>query len=207
MDVPHVARWLSVRIALLLLLSAVVGCTTASGAGDGLVPWNASSPLTWELFRAPCPADAVHRNEAAAIHMTVQWHATYAVDNSQGSWTGHVREVTVTNAMDPARSWVVPGGADELVLRHEQAHFDLNEVYRRKLAAVLPTLQADGVARDDAVDALHASLHRTAGELLSDLQAAQARYDAETAHGNNASAQARWEAQIDAWLRAPNHAP
>ena len=171
------------------------------------VPWDASTPLTWDLFRCAAPADAVHRNEAAAIHMTIRWHAKYSVTSSGSNWTGHVTSVTVTNTMEPSLSWVVPGKGDDRVLRHEQGHFDLNEVYRRKLEIVLLCLQSQSASKQGAIDELDAALHRRADGILEQLQAAQARYDAESGHGNNPSGQARWEARIAAWLLNPAAAP
>ena len=206
-----VARWCPLRVVAIPLCACLIGFAALAAASDGSVsgiPWNAATPLTWDLFRAPPPADAVNRTEAAAIHMTIRWHAQYSVvSNGGSSWTGHVQSVTVTNTMEPSLSWVVLGKADDRVLQHEQAHFDLNEVYRRKLEALLPCIQAQSVTKEGAIDALHAALHRRANEVLLQLQAAQAEYDAETGHGSNLSGQARWEEQIAAWLRNAASAP
>jgi len=80
-------------------------------------------------------------------------------------------------------------------------------VYRRKLEIALSSVQAESGSQDGALDALHETLHRKAEEILKRLEAVQARYDAESGHGNNAAGQARWEAQIAAWLRDPIVAP
>ena len=206
----HIARSCSIRVAGATLLTCLIGVAAFGTTSDGSVlrvPWDASTPLTWDLFRCVAPPDAVHRSEAAAIHMTIRWHASYSVTSSGGAWTGHVKAVTVTNTMEPSLSWFVPGKADDLVLRHEQAHFDLNEVYRRKLATVLPCVQTRSATKEGAIDGLHEALHRQADEILKKLQDVQARYDAESGHGNNPSGQAHWEAQIAAWLLNPNAAP
>jgi predicted secreted Zn-dependent protease len=115
--------------------------------------------------------------------------------------------VTVTNTMEPSLSWVVAGKATAQVLRHEQGHFDLNEVYRRKLEVNLACLQAQSATKEGAIDALNATLHQKASEILGQLQAAQARYDAEAGYGSNPTGQAQWEALIAAWLLTPSAAP
>jgi len=115
--------------------------------------------------------------------------------------------VAVTNTMEPSLSWVVPGKGDGRILRHEQAHFDLNEVYRRKLENLLPWLRAQSASKQGAIDGLDAALHRQANEILEQLRAVQARYDAESGHGNDPAGQARWEARIAAWLLNPAAAP
>ena len=205
----HVARRSSIR-AVAPLLACLLGLFAFAAASEGSVPsvpWDASMPLTWDLFRCAAPADAVHRNEAAAIHMTIRWHASYSITSSGSNWTGHVTSVTVTNTMEPSLSWVVPGKGDDRVLCHEQGHFDLNEVYRRKLEIVLPCLQSRSASKQGAIDELDAALRRQANEILEQLQAVQARYDAESGHGNDPSGQGRWEAQIAGWLLNPIAAP
>jgi hypothetical protein len=206
----HVARRSSIRVVAAPLLACLLGLAAFAAASDGSassVPWDASTPLTWDLFRCAPPADAVHRSEAAAIHMTIHWHASYSVTSNGSGWTGHVTSVAVTNTMEPSLSWVVPGKGDGRILRHEQAHFDLNEVYRRKLEVLLPRLRAQSASKQGAIDGLDAALHRQANEVLEQLQAVQARYDAESEHGNNPAGQSRWEARIAAWLRNPAAAP
>ena len=205
----HAARWSVIRVVATPLLACLIGFTAFATTSDGSVsgiPWSASTPLTWDLFQAAPPADAVNRSEAAAIHMTIRWHASYSVTSSGGSWAGQVQNVTITNTMEPSLSWVVPGKADAQVLRHEQAHFDLNEAYRRKLEVLLPCIQARSATKEGAIDTLNADLHQRADEILEQLQAAQARYDTETGHGSNPAGQARWEAQIAAWLLNPTAA-
>lgn len=192
--------WLPIAVGILLLSFACV----ASSSG---IPWDASRLLDWGMFRCTPPADAIHRSEAAAIHMTIRWHASYSVSSGNGGWTGRVQCATITNTMEPSLSWMVPGKCDDRVLEHEQAHFNLNEVYRRKLEVELGSLVAQSATKDGALDTLNAMLHRRAGEILSALQSAQARYDAETDHGNNAAAQARWESNIARWLDNPNAVP
>ncbi len=206
----HVVGGSLVRVVAVPLFACLLGLVAFAAASDGAVssvPWDALTPLTWDLFRCAAPDDAVHRNEAAAIHMTIRWHATYSVTSSGSTWTGHVQTVTVTNTMEPSLSWVVRGKGDASVLRHEQGHFDLNEVYRRKLEILLPCLRSQSASKQEAIDVLDATLRGRADEILDQLQAAQARYDAESGHGNNSSGQARWEAQIATWLRNPAAAP
>ena len=204
------ARWHGVRFIVTLLLVGLFGLfshgTTSQGNVPG-VPWDATTPLTWDLFRCAPPADAVNRSEAAAIHMTVRWHASYSVTSRGAAWTGRVQTVTVSNTMEPSLSWVVSGKANAHVLRHEQGHFDLNEVYRRKLELHLTCLQAESASKQGAIDALNTALHQRANEILAQLQAAQARYDAEAGHGNDPTGQAQWEARIAAWLLNPSAAP
>lgn len=195
-------------LVLVILLCAISGIATTE-TEPPRIDWDQAYPITWNLFQGATPADAIHRTEAAAIHMTIRWHASYSVASANGTnWTGQVTSITVTNTMDPSLSWVVPGKAYDDVLHHEQLHFDLNEVYRRKLECLLLETSACTVSTEQgAIDLLNASLHQTANALLLKLPEMQALYDSQTAHGNDSTEQVRWGNLINGWLAAPTTAP
>ncbi len=197
-----------VFIALAIALCSISALATAE-SDLSHVEWDQAFPITWSLFQGTPPADASQRTEAAAIHMTIRWRASYSVSSINGTaWTGQVASVTVTNTMEPTYSWVVPGKTLTSVLGHEQSHFDLNEVYRRKLECLLlATSMCTGVTQQAAVDILNASLHQTANVVLQQLEDMQALYDSQTSHGSNSAEQARWQNLISKWLVAPTTAP
>lgn len=199
---------LRLSLALALVLSSVAAFATADGDLFH-VNWDSSTPITWDLFQGPPPADAAQRTEAAAIHMTVRWHASYSVSSTDGlTWLGQVAAITVTNTMEPSESWVVPGKAYANVLRHEQSHFDLNEAYRRKLECVLQdTSPCSDATQQGAINLLYSSLHQTANAILQKLSEMQSLYDSQTSHGTNGSEQNRWDQLIRNWLEAPTTAP
>ena len=174
------------------------------------ITWDQTTPITWDLFQGIPPADAAQRTEAAAIHMTLRWHASYAVSSSNGgaTWTGQVAAITVTNTMEPDQSWVVPGKAFDGVLSHEQLHFDLNEVYRRKLECrLLETISCQASTQQATIDQLVSALSKTANAILLQAEETQELYDSETSHSTDAAGQARWQAVISQWLLAPLTAP
>jgi predicted secreted Zn-dependent protease len=145
----------------------------------------------------------------AAIQMRIEWSASYTVRSqfATGTWTGTVDVLTVTNAMDPARSWVIQARASADALRHEQGHFNLNEVYRRKLELALEGLQSEGTTGQEAQQRLDELLHETASAVLDRLTDMQAHYDQETVHGTDSVHQAYWDQQIATWLLNPAAAP
>jgi len=200
-----ILRWSSALV--LFLCAASVLATTEIELPR--IAWDQAYPITWDLFQGTLPADASHRTEAAAIHMTIRWHASYSVSSTSGTtWIGQVASITVTNTMEPTLSWSVPEKSHARVLRHEQLHFDLNEVYRRKLECLLlGTSTCSKTTQQGAVDLLNASLHQTANAVLLKLSEMQALYDSETDHGNNSTEQTRWESLIGGWLTAPTTAP
>ena len=193
----------------LILLVCLLSSLVAAGSETAHFDWSQAAPLYWSLFQGAVPADAVHRTEAAAIHMTIRWRARYAVSSLDGAtWTGQIASITVTNTMEPSQSWVVPGKTLPSVLGHEQLHFDLNEVYRRKLEWVLlATDTCTEASQQTAVDRLNGKLQQNAARVLQKLSDMQALYDSQTSHGTNASEQGRWQGLIAAWLVTPTAAP
>jgi hypothetical protein len=192
-------------LGVVVLLSAIV--TVAVSAA--LVPWVDGCPLTWDNFVCPPPPDAARHVDVAAIHMTIQWNASYTIRTQLGTsgWCGSVDSLTVTNMMDPAQSWVIESRASSFSLLHEQNHFNLNEVYRRKLELSLQGLQSQGATGDEAQARLNDLLHSTASAILNRLEQMQAEYDEETGHGTDADGQAAWDDQISDWLLDPMSAP
>lgn len=200
------ARRLRIASILLavLLLSAIV---FASEAQSESIAWEQACPIGWSLFRAAPPADAVYRSEPAALHMTIRWRVGYAISATGGNWSGRVNEVTVTNTMEPGLSWVVSSKAFDSVLEHEQTHFDLNEVYRRKLDCLLQTIQCNGSSQQAVLDSLNARIREIASALLSKVSEMHALYDEETNGGQDPAMQAQWNEQVRDWLETPTAAP
>ena len=197
-------------VALVLLLLSVASVAPLLAETEPVhIEWDASQPITWALFQASPPADASRRTEAAAIHMTICWHATYTVSSTDGThWTSHLATISVTNTMEPSLSWAVPGKTTASLLEHEQTHFDLGEVYRRKIDHQLRLVSpCTARSQQGAVNALDASIRAIGDALLQQWRAMTELYDSQTAHGTNVSEQLRWQSLIAAWLLAPATAP
>ncbi|MEA3238509.1 MAG: DUF922 domain-containing protein [Candidatus Bipolaricaulota bacterium] len=193
-----------VTIAFLLTVGAIAQVSEH-------VPWSAEQQVTWKLFLAPYPQDGCMQAEAAAIHMTLNWSVSYVIDyeRSKGTWYGYVDKsmINVTNTMEPLLSWAASDGKSVDVLHHEQRHFDLNEVYARKLVGRLALPHATGTGKDEVRTALRKEINATASAVLDMASQMQSLYDDETEHGTNAETQTNWAAKIDAWLASPMQAP
>ena len=202
------------KVTLALLIIMATGFTAATSVFAQVpehVPWSVEQPISWQLFLAPYPQDGCLQAEAAAIHMTLNWSVSYVIDydRQRGSWYGYVDKsmITVTNTMEPLLSWADTQGKSADVLNHEQRHFDLNEVYSRKLAFLLAAPHVTGATTDAVRTALKKEINATASAVLDMASQMQSLYDDETAHGTNAAVQASWAAKIDAWLASPMQAP
>ena len=173
------------------------------------VPWSPDSPIGWYDFQSSTPVNAARLVQVAAIHMTIDWRTGYVIRSQSGTlpWAGTIENVTVSNTMDPMLSWVISSRASDDALRHERCHFDLNEVYRRKLAAVLSCMRAEGHSSDEVQSSLEQNLHETASKILERLAQMHTTYDEQTEHGTDTAAQMLWEGRVSAWLDAPTTAP
>jgi len=200
----------SPRLSSLLALLLLVSVSAALGQSTQLIPWDAERLIHWGDFQGAPPPNASQLSEAAAIHMTVKWHAQYAVrsERTEGySWIGTVGDVLISNSMNPRFSWVISSKATAAILRHEQHHFDLNEVYARRLGETLAAVQVRGASAESTMSQLDERIQQTADDILDRLSMIQDRYDTETSHGTNDAAQAQWEADIRTWLVTPSLAP
>ncbi|MBE0636586.1 hypothetical protein IH601_11375, partial [Candidatus Bipolaricaulota bacterium] len=116
-------------------------------------------------------------------------------------------------------SWVVAGTQTDSLLNHEQRHFDLNEVYRRKLQAALLKLRGEGKTAKEAHEDLERKINETWKKAMDKLNGISAvggadrvdglqdDYDNQTEHGTEAGKQEEWDKKIDEWLKDPSKAP
>jgi hypothetical protein len=152
----------------------------------GALPWSSARPLAWSDFRGRPPAGHA---EAAVTATGVIWgfHCT-----------GDTFTFQVAAVFLPDRSWVDPSVSIQLgsgmgTLRHEQTHFDLTEVYARRMRQAFGTLSRP-------CDRTEEQLAGLGERFVRDESDAQRRYDEATANGRAAPAQSRWENDVQHWL-------
>ena len=199
-------RLIRTRSLLVACLSLVLIGLAAQG---GAVAWSEETPIDWYLFQGIPPANARQNLQVAAIHMSIQWKAGYTIRSQGGqtSWVGTIDNYLVTNTMDPSLSWVIRDRASDAALEHEQCHFDISEVYRRKLEASISCIQVSGRTSGETQTALQQQLQSVGSQILARLAQIQETYDEETGHGTLPEQQALWEDRVRVWLDAPMTAP
>lgn len=117
------------------------------------------------------------------------------------SWVARARAPQVVSYMDPSLSGVRPAGNSEYTLAHEQLHFDIAELYARKIRAALRKVEIKG---DDPVRVrfeLEGRLWEVRGELVAELSEMQDRYDRDCGHGKQKRKQKNWQKKIESQLR------
>ena len=152
------------------------------------MPWSAARPLVWRDFQGR-PPQAGDEGARTAYGLYYAW-----------SCRGDAFAFHAVAAFHPLRSWVKPivvghPAESPRVLRHEQMHFDITEVFARRMRQRFATLEGP-CARSDG------ELRRLARELVEAEKEMQQRYDRETNHGLLTDRQAAWNADVARMLRA-----
>jgi len=146
------------------------------------MPWSATRPLRWSDFQG-APRRGGDEAARTAYGIYYAWKCR-----------GRAFEFRAVAAFHTQESWVQPAVAGDIAegprtLAHEQTHFDIAEVYARRMRRHFREL-AEPCAQSDA------DLAAGAVRLLDEEKAMQRRYDAETAHGLRRTQQAAWETEI-----------
>jgi predicted secreted Zn-dependent protease len=146
-----------------------------------LIAWHASRKLTWADFKGTPDA---HSTNAALTSSNIHVDFGY---NEEGF------QYTIQCNFDKHRSWVRIRNSDVLV--HEQGHFDIAELYARKLNKALKAY------RFNAKTAAH-DLNQLYEGLMKEHRQLQTQYDQETDHSRNKPRQEEWLKKIAADLKS-----
>jgi hypothetical protein len=144
------------------------------------IEWSPDRKLTWDDFKGK--------------PNTVDFPDALAVTNSGISFeSGSLNpfkdgEVFVRNMFYNHGSWVLPEGRNDYVLKHEQIHFDITEIYTRKLRKAL----SDAKITTSNSSRAHAIFE----SIKSEWENRQEYYDSKTKHGLKKETQEEWEAIV-----------
>lgn len=147
---------------------------------EELVEWSAGRKLSWLDYKA----DPDRNSDAAAsttTYLAIQYNIRY---------NGFTYKINSKFSKD--RSWGLH--KTNYILSHEQGHFDLAEVFARKLHMRMTEYQFNAkTAQKD--------LKKIYQEVTSEKEKVQNDYDKETKHSINKSKQAEWLERIDSMLK------
>ena len=141
--------------------------------------WNERRKLVWSDFQAEPPVQSAH---AALTNSGI--NLDLKLQNKEFNVKVHAR-------FNPDKSWKRRDIENsEYLLAHEQLHFDLTELYARKLRKAFLTRKWK---ENENVNAIFNDLYQSNQTLLWKVQEI---YDAETEHSINREAQARWSGAV-----------
>ncbi|MFZ9004644.1 MAG: DUF922 domain-containing protein [Robiginitalea sp.] len=166
-----------VKSCLLLLLFPVI---TAVSQEKDAIPWQPDRKLSWADFKGTPPeSKRVAATTASGINYT------YTTTESEGLYKLDYEVVTY---FYPYQSWYHTELCDSVVLSHEQLHFDISELYARRMREML--------GRQTFGPNVRAEVRRIFKQLNQELSEFQDRYDRETDFSRDREAQAHWNAAI-----------
>ncbi|MBC2840162.1 DUF922 domain-containing protein [Robiginitalea sp. SC105] len=164
-------------------------CPLALTQETAPIRWEPDSRLAWSDFRAEPPQS---RRVAATTASGISYN--YKALGSQG---GYSLDFEVSTFFYPDKSWYHPELCDQVVLSHEQLHFDISELFARKFRGRL----RGGIFTEN----VKAEVRRIFTEVNRELSDFQNRYDAETDYSRNRAAQQQWNEAVAALLAEPEH--
>lgn len=134
--------------------------------------------------------------------------STRVVEDDSGHFTAELVDVRFFSMLSRYGSWWNPEELTnpEWILRHEQLHFDVAELFAEEQNAdVAHVREATREQRDDpetAAYALRARLAEHLAEQQSAFEAVEKRYDRETRHGTDMARQTEWFGRVKRGLAA-----
>lgn len=142
------------------------------------VIWRQEIPLTWADFRGnPEPHTGVDALSSCGLTC-----------DPALSRSGEIR-FDVLAFFSPTDSWVDEADASGLLLKHEQGHFDIGEIYARKMRRRLARASFDRSRLNQQISALY-------DETFNEFRTAQQAYDEVTEHSTHPEAQKEWNRWI-----------
>lgn len=180
-------RRVAVHAAVGLFAWSLLASAQAPDQAEEMIVWSAERKLDWKDFKAKPQGGALGGARIAISH-----------DYSIGCRDG-VLQARVQAMMQPARSWVTfrivsSGLASRVGLRHEQLHFDLAEVYARRIRKLMQELPRPCSQSD-------AQLNEMAERVIKEHWDQQQRYEVQTEHGQVERQQVDWERRITIELK------
>lgn len=155
------------------LLVAILVFTLSSDSDK--ISWEKNEKIQWMDFQGKAPGNSMlDAYSMLGISLEII-----------GQKNGEV-EMGVLGYFEKNKSWVKSGEKSDHLLLHEQKHFDLCEVYRRKLIQKLES------KKSFSYDKFSDQVSDIFNEIFEDYKKEQERYDHETNHSQKKEEQTKW---------------
>lgn len=148
---------------------------------DNAIPWSENRKLAWSDFQGKPDASSPFKAK------------TESSLDIQISTQGMEATITMQTNFSKTASWVKT--QTDLLLKHEQTHFDIAELWTRKFKQKMKDKTFPAKTFQSTLNTLH-------GEVQREGKAMQALYDKETNHSINEKEQDKWTKKINADLKS-----
>jgi Bacterial protein of unknown function (DUF922) len=164
---------------IFLFLPSAPVAVLAQGNNEELLEWNASRKLTWADYKA-----APNPSSDAAASTTTYLAIKYDINSTGFSYK-------IDSRFSKTKSWGLHKTA--YILSHEQGHFDIAEIFARKLNQVMSEYKFNKKTYQK-------DLKRIYDEVTREKEDIQEQYDRETNHSIRKEEQADWLKKIAVML-------
>jgi len=167
----------------------IAGAFSATGKDNGRAEeanakeqfqWQEHTRLSWDDFKGV--VNAPHEESAAATYCSIGFKTNIPAPGAKP-------EIQVYNAFYINRSWVKSDAKIQSILDHEQGHFDLCEIYTRKLKSRVANFDLNTPGAKQALMDIYA-------QVSNEYETRQQAYEQETTHGTDLDAQKKWQDTI-----------
>jgi len=165
----------------IILASAVKGSCQEENA----IRWDPEHRLRWSDFKAQPP-----KNTSVAAITASGIAYRFSAMESRGKMEV---DCSIDTFFYPESSWYRPDAANEIILSHEQLHFDISELFARKMR--------ERVERYSFSSNVKTEMNRIYEQILREMRAFQKRYDEETNFSREVEKQLEWNKLIASELK------
>lgn len=163
-----------------MFLILFCGQVDAQKEEDRVLAWTSERRLTWADYQG----SALKTEWASATTASgISYTLNSIISNNESRL-----EIIVTSLFYPDKSWYKPDLCDEVVLSHEQLHFDITELFAKKFRERLKTVKND--------ENIKKKVRAIFVEINKELYIFQNKYDRETNYSRNVPEQLIWNKRI-----------
>ena len=148
---------------------------------DKLVEWSASQKLLTSHFTLEAPTGRLEKEIGRGRRSILEGFIFTGIDYSYHQINKDV-SFSVKSFMDPLKSWIRDTTNKE-TLEHEQAHFNITEIYSRKIRRDLSFIKNANDAK------------KIYGKYIKELQEEQDRFD--DSHHGEVGVEPEWQLKIE----------
>lgn len=173
-----------IKMRLIFLFFMLMNTLQASAQSDDLIFWEEGKKLTWQDFTEGIPSRGAAAQSALSIHYTVC---------KRSIWNGKVA-LRVDCTFQKSKSLVSKPDIYPMLLRHEQLHFDIAEVFARKLRKEFSNSKLHLGNVDEETKRIYF-------KVMLEYENFQRMFDLESRHGTEKDTQLKWERKVQEELK------
>ncbi len=177
-------RCMKKLVHTILILFLFIPLFLISQDEQDLIAWSENRPLSWNDFEDK-PDKRSHFDALTSASFG------FSYEYLSGKYYNFVIEV----GFDKKQSWVKKENATDDLLKHEQGHFDINEIFARLCIKELLNVRVRNM------DDFGKKVEKTFNKVGKEMRKFQDEYDRQTNHSKVKEKQLQWNEKIEKLLK------